>query len=373
MNKWAAAEKYDCNFLCICVLGDRSAVGLSKEMSSQMKLTHCVNAYVANQQDMPSYGQLGCQGFIILDKEHNVVCESTSPFMQFRALAFDHVEALLDSVCAGKPLPEICPGESGVLVDIPEGAPAKLKGARGVCVKLHENTVDFGFMDGPMRGKMMELPKHMVQRVKEDSDDEEMGGSCQPGGACGQGSCGPGIDTSACSKDGSCAKPAGSCGPGGSCETGSCGNGGYKDASAPQKVDGAVLDKCLDLVSVKVPSMDAEHAEIADAFRALAETMSADALEEVLKCMTEHFEHEEALFKEFEFGVHVNEKLSAAKSHADDHKRILGQVHRQLVKLQMAPGAVPAGFVEELLQDFHEHTSRYDVQYAEPLSQKGAK
>mmetsp|Transcript_78673 Transcript_78673/g.138751 ORF Transcript_78673/g.138751 Transcript_78673/m.138751 type:complete len:368 (-) Transcript_78673:96-1199(-) len=367
MNGWAAEGKYDCNFICICVLGDRSAVGLSKEMSNQMKLTHCVNAYVANPNDMPSYGQLGCQGFIILDKEHKVVAESTSPFMQVRNLAFDHVEALLEAVCADKPLPDLCPGESGVVIEVPEGAPAKLKGSRGMCVKLREKTVDFGFMDGPLRGKLMELPKHMVRRLVEDSDEEMEGG-------CSSGACNKGVDTSACSKTGSC--QPGSCDKG-SCAPGAdCGNGGYKavqDASAPQKVDKAMLEKSLDLVSVKVPSMDAEHAEIADAFRVLAQKMSADALEAVLKCMTEHFEHEEALFEEFEFGAHVNEKLSARKSHADDHKRILAQVHRKMVELQMAPSAVPASFVEQLLQDFHEHTTRYDVQYAEPLSQKGAK
>ena len=75
------------------VLGDQSAYSLCKEMSRQMKLTHCVpcewahmsgaevNGFVASASDMPTcasrltphefqrYGQLGCQGFIILDRE----------------------------------------------------------------------------------------------------------------------------------------------------------------------------------------------------------------------------------------------------------------------------------------------------------------
>ncbi|CAE7242489.1 unnamed protein product [Symbiodinium necroappetens] len=58
MNSWAAEGVFDCNFLCICVLGDRSAYGLCK-----------VNGFVESARDMPTYGQLGCQGFIILDKE----------------------------------------------------------------------------------------------------------------------------------------------------------------------------------------------------------------------------------------------------------------------------------------------------------------
>eukprot|EP00435_Cladocopium_sp_Y103_P059991 s115_g21.t1 len=145
MNSWAAGAAYDCNFLCICVLGDRTAYSLCKEMSTQMKLTHCVNGFVASPSDMPTYGQLGCQGFIVLDKEHNVISEGTTPFMQVRALAFQHVEALLNAVCNNTPLPSICPGEMGELIDTPAGT-EKLKGMRGVCIKVDNRKVDFGFM-----------------------------------------------------------------------------------------------------------------------------------------------------------------------------------------------------------------------------------
>tara|TARA_B100000767_G_C19413618_1_gene388995 strand:+ start:224 stop:358 length:135 start_codon:yes stop_codon:yes gene_type:complete len=34
--------------------------------------------------DMPKWGQLGCQGFIVGDSRHSIVCKSTSAFMQAR-------------------------------------------------------------------------------------------------------------------------------------------------------------------------------------------------------------------------------------------------------------------------------------------------
>ena len=143
MNSWAASGAYNCHFLCVCVLGDRGAYPLCKQMSTGSKLTHCVNGFIDNQIDGPSYGQLGCQGFIVLDEKHKVVAESTTAFMQYRDLAFDHVEALLDAVCNGRPPPAVCPGELCELVEAPEQRP-DLKGAKGLCVKVTGSTIHFG-------------------------------------------------------------------------------------------------------------------------------------------------------------------------------------------------------------------------------------
>eukprot|EP00931_Biecheleriopsis_adriatica_P065851 TRINITY_DN40310_c0_g1_i1.p1 TRINITY_DN40310_c0_g1~~TRINITY_DN40310_c0_g1_i1.p1 ORF type:complete len:365 (-),score=72.99 TRINITY_DN40310_c0_g1_i1:102-1196(-) len=364
MNSWAAGAKYDCNFLCICVLGDRSAYGLCREMSNQMKLTHCVNAFVAKPDDMPTYGQLGCQGFIVLDKEHKVVSDGTTPFMQVRDLAFQHVEALLGALCSGLPVPDICPGEQAKLVEAPSGSP-QLKGAMGICVKINGDEVDFGFMDGPLRGRMMRLPKNIVQRLGPEDDEEE----AIPGGGCPESTL---VPARACEND-KCSPGSGTCGPSGACADGTCNPGscgGSGPGSGGYKVDAGFVQQSLDVASVKVPSMDAEHEECANALRQLVDQMSKTALEAVLKCLSDHFAHEEELLKEFDFGAHVNEKLSARKSHCDDHRRILDKVRRQLAA---TADAVPAAFVQEVLQEFHEHTSRYDVQYADHLSERGAR
>jgi hypothetical protein len=68
-----------------------------------MELKHCVNSFIADRAQMPRWGQLGCNGFIMLSSgEQRVLEAATSPFMQVRDLAFRHVEAVLDSELAGQ-------------------------------------------------------------------------------------------------------------------------------------------------------------------------------------------------------------------------------------------------------------------------------
>jgi len=358
MNTWAG--QYDCNFLCVCVLGDPSAYPLAKEMSQEAQLTRAVNGFINNDADMPSWGQLGCKGFIILDAEHRMVADKTPAFMQVKDIAFDHVEAILDALCAKKPVPGILPGDHIVLQQPPQSHP-QLKGALGICVKLCGSTMEFGFIDGPLRGRVLgDVPMAGVTKFDMQSQVKPQGGVDH--GSCGpnKGSCGPNAGN--CGPDG-CGPPSkGKCGPGG-CD----GNGGCDGSGT---IDQTFVDSALTFPSVKVPSMDAEHEECAVAFRSLASSRSRAALEEVFKHLKEHFDHEEALFVKHNFGVHVNENLSAQKSHKDDHTRILDSIHNQLAA---SGDFIPVDYIQGLLQHFNEHTNRFDLMYAEPLSAKGAR
>lgn len=312
-----------------------------------MKLTHCVNGFVDNEEDLPTYGQLGCKGFLVLDAQHRVV----------RDLAFEHVEALLDAVCSNKPLPKVCPGEYVTLVDPPKDKP-EIKGSQGICVKVKDGLMQFGFLAGPLRGRTLELPFSAVSKLAP--------GSCSPS-SCAAGDCSKGGCAEGSCSDGKC-QPGG-CPPGG-CPPGGCPPNGACDAGTG--LDEAFVAASLHLTSVKVPSMDAEHAECAAALQRLASQRTRQALEEVLSCLANHFQHEEALFVQYGFGVHVNENLSAQTSHAEDHGRILAKIRGELSGIAVSQGVL-ASFIRELLQDFHEHTSRYDALYAEPLSSKLAR
>lgn len=375
MDKWAESDKYDCHFICICVVGNRGAVNLAKEMGTENKMSHCVNGFIDNQESMPEYGQLGCQGFIILDAQHKVVSRATSAFMEVRDLAFAHVESLLDAVSAGKPLPAICPGEFCELTAAPPDKPVLL-GKEALCTGFKENLLSLVLTQGSLRGKQIQVPASMVRKLGEmDSCSDEETGSCGQGG-CGPGGCGPG----GCGSGG-CDKP--------NCDPASCGTaGGCNTAvgSPGRRVDESLVNSALQLVSVKVPSMDAEHDECAAALRRLAVEQSHSALLEAMNSLLSHFEHEESLFEDFGYGGHANDRFSATTSHIEDHRRIVSKMQRQLAEgvaalerdaaLEdwLAEGAsVPAELVEEVLKDFHEHTSRYDVQYAEFLSSRGAK
>mmetsp|Transcript_55185 Transcript_55185/g.118593 ORF Transcript_55185/g.118593 Transcript_55185/m.118593 type:complete len:359 (-) Transcript_55185:87-1163(-) len=357
MNSWAAEGKYDCHFLCVCVLGDRSAWNLAREFANEMQLTHCVNGFIDNEADLPTYGQLGCKGFIVLDAEHRVISKGTSAFMQVRDLAFEHVEALLDAVCEQKPLPSLCPGEQVNIIEAPHRT---LIGSTGVCTALGDGMVKVGLMDGPMRGKLVQLPMTAVRKVGLGNSP-----SPSPGGGCATGGC----STGGCDKEGSC-------GTGGAAKcdgSGNCGaEGNCGEAGGGAALDGDFVASSLDLVSVKVPSMDAEHSECAEALRRLATECSGAALQAVIACLSSHFDHEEALFEQFGWGAGANERFSAKKTHIEDHVRILEKLRSQLALLAGPASIVPTGSIREVLQDFHEHTSRYDVQYAEQLSAKGA-
>ena len=51
---------------------------------------------------LPNWGQLGCQGFIILDGQGSVVCKTTPAFMEVEDLAFRYVETILGSLLSSR-------------------------------------------------------------------------------------------------------------------------------------------------------------------------------------------------------------------------------------------------------------------------------
>ena len=129
MDKWAVRYSGSASFLCVGVAGS----GLSAKMGQEMKLANCTNCFIAKDSDMPSYGQLGCGGFIVLDSEHKVVSSCTSAFMQVRELAFKHVEALLDALAEGRAqMPWPCPGELLTVKGLQ--ASPELNGQTAVCI-----------------------------------------------------------------------------------------------------------------------------------------------------------------------------------------------------------------------------------------------
>eukprot|EP00930_Biecheleria_cincta_P045313 TRINITY_DN31245_c0_g1_i1.p1 TRINITY_DN31245_c0_g1~~TRINITY_DN31245_c0_g1_i1.p1 ORF type:complete len:335 (-),score=54.46 TRINITY_DN31245_c0_g1_i1:385-1389(-) len=331
MDRWAGEGKYDCNFLCVCMLADSSASHLSMEFANQLKLQHCINAFIDNHMDAPEYGQLGCGGFIVMDETHNVVSTCTSPFMQVRSLAFAHVETLLDAILAKQPTPQVCPGEFvRILTSDKDTA-----GATAICLQIDKGgSLLLQVLTGAQRQKQIRLAASDVWKLGSESDPEK---------GCHSSECG-----SRCSATGGC-EPVW--------------DDSQKDDSP---VDEDFIASKLSLVSVRVPSMDAEHIECADALRRLAAELSMASLETTLATLSEHFAHEEALFDQHGFGEHADVRFSAKRTHIEDHNRLLEKMRQQL----RSQGPVPSSFVRGLLQDFHEHTSRYDVQYSELLSSK---
>jgi len=113
---------------------------LAETFGKRLKLKHCTISYV-QQADMPKWGQLGCQGFIILDSSGSVACETTPAFMEVESLAFKYVEVVLSALLAKKPIPEVGPGTIVHIKDSPQtpglaGLPAMCispEGSDGKC------------------------------------------------------------------------------------------------------------------------------------------------------------------------------------------------------------------------------------------------
>lgn len=94
MDRWALRYGGSVSFVCICCDGQ----SLAETFGKNMKLAHCFNTVAASN---PKWGQLGCNGFIVLDQRHSVVCKATSAYMQVREKAFKHVETLIDTLLGG--------------------------------------------------------------------------------------------------------------------------------------------------------------------------------------------------------------------------------------------------------------------------------
>jgi len=178
---------------------------LAKEFGMSLKLKHCTISYV-EEADMPRWGQLGCQGFIILGPSGNVVCETTPAFMEVEGLAFRYVEMVLSSLLASKPVPAVGPGMAVHIND----SQLEWHGRLALCLTPENSDGECQVSLG--RGKTLWIKKTSLVARGQDNDcgdsESESESDCEPASA---GECG----ASDCCKN-----------------RGGCGGGGYADSCA---------------------------------------------------------------------------------------------------------------------------------------------
>ena len=106
---------------------------MAQAMRDRMRLSDCIVGYISEDSQMPRWGQLGCNGFIVIDgtPEQNIISKCTSAFMQVRTLAFQHVDVILNSLLNNQPVPSVCPGQFVTLNGLKA---VELNGQVGVCV-----------------------------------------------------------------------------------------------------------------------------------------------------------------------------------------------------------------------------------------------
>mmetsp|Transcript_29994 Transcript_29994/g.56073 ORF Transcript_29994/g.56073 Transcript_29994/m.56073 type:complete len:170 (+) Transcript_29994:160-669(+) len=96
MERWASSAAFQkkVRFLTISVAGPKLADTYTKEY----QFKNVLNGYIERQNDMPTFGQLGCQGFIIFDQAGKMVLPATSAFLDIDQKAFDDVEFQLNTL-----------------------------------------------------------------------------------------------------------------------------------------------------------------------------------------------------------------------------------------------------------------------------------
>ena len=102
MDRWAQQYGDECTFVVACCDG----MQLAQTFASELKLQHVLNVW-CDPRSMPRWGQLGCQGFIVGDGRHSVVCKRTVAFMEVREIAFRHCETLVDALIGKDSAPSL--------------------------------------------------------------------------------------------------------------------------------------------------------------------------------------------------------------------------------------------------------------------------
>lgn len=364
MDRWASLHTA-VNFLCICVIGSDEARQLARSMGQEMKLRHCVNGFVDSEENLPSYGQLGCGGFIVFDKQMQLVAAKTSAFMQVRQLAFKHVEGLLDTLLTGAPAPAAYPGEILTLSGL-KSSP-KLNGQQGVVIGAEGDRLQLALGNGR---QLKVKPENCLR----DGEPADGGGCC--GDACSSADAynkrrrGEIDNSSACDSKGSCDNN-GSCGTRKNCDNGcdnACGTAKEEQEQHEEEDNTEPLQLLQGVASVSVPSMDAEHEECVQLLNELMQQRSTASLQALYDYLQEHFEHEEQLFKQHGFGGGGG-KFSAAESHKKEHERMLRTVQQQLGN---GGQTLSKAFVKSVVEDFVEHAEKYDSKYTSHMVAVGA-
>jgi hypothetical protein len=310
MELWAKAMPA-VQFLCICVESQRVALAFGR----MFQFEKVVNCFIPSRTYMPvGFGQLGCSGFIVVDKKGNFVSRRTRAFLDYGDVAFDHVEELLAEQLRV------------------EAAAAPAATASPVASSVPDAHRSYSFSPGSTAciDEKETLGGSLVTIVRFD-----------PASGCfvvrmqGTSSTDQSFLFRPCSLRPPDATPT-------------------AVADGPTCVVAAPASKVAHYnsfgppPSVGVASMDQEHEACTEALAALLKTPTTVSLQKVLDSLMEHFHHEEALMKEHGFGGSsstdgASSTFSAFASHAKDHQRILTICR---IELERASSCEPAAACE---------------------------
>jgi len=340
MERWANTYRNRAHFLCVGCGGGELAVS----MGSGSKLAHATNAFIEQQSSMPSWGQLGCNGFIVFNSgQQEILTPKTSAFMQVRGLAFQHVECILDAITVGLPLPRVCPGQFVKIRGLQKAA--ELNGQVAICVAAEDSTSGRCTVQVLQGGRKLTVkPVNLVIHDEDNSDAESED------------------DYESADEQ----------------QDSSCGNNGDDNGNSGGCDDNGEVSELNDIASVGVAEMDEQHELCAGALAQLQRTRTVAALEKVLQIYELHFGAEEQLLDQHLYASVKDQAqsggfdadASSRRTHFADHARMIRNIKQQIrsMKSEPADARIAAQFVSQVLRDFEEHADRYDGSYAERMA-----
>ncbi len=310
MQSWAASKRYpNVTFYCINICemeskGRGPVIGKEFAISYQMK--DIINGYFELSKT-PTFGQLGCSGFIFANGDGNVIEKATPAFMQYGPNAFQWVERMLLKYQSGGsnnnsnnselPLDAI-----RVIVKGLKAQP-QLNGLKGFVVRRDTNNND-RFIILLDNGNQISIKSSNFDEVEEDEDDSG-GGSCGGGGGCGTNGirgCSGGPTSGGCCNGNS----GDSCSMEAKCNTNTAPS--TNDTSTPSCSSSACSDDRLQslvnqpMALLNIPSIDHEHTECEEALHTFIQKRTTTALKAFLDILIKHFIHEEELMRDVGFG-----------------------------------------------------------------------
>lgn len=311
---------------------------LTKTFSKRLRLTSCLLAYLEEGHG-PRWGQLGCNGFILLDAEGRVACRKTAPFLEQGEAAFVQAESLLRSLLPLEPARGISAGRH---VELRGLSSPEMNGTRGYVIEKGEAT---SCVILTYRGKRVEANAENVRFLDESEGQEE-------GGEESRQEANPSRKQQ---------KSEGG------------GEGGARSSEAARGTEVAPL---MLIDSVGVAQLDAEHERCVLALSVLNSCPSREAIEAVIEAYRAHFANEEALLDTHLYAGAVeahatggfSADASARRSHFADHARMLSELQQAAQGLTSEESRVPASFVDDTLRSFERHANTYDAAYAERLA-----
>jgi Hemerythrin HHE cation binding domain len=310
---------------------------------------HVLNGYIPGRAYMPvGYGQLGCSGFVISDRQGCFVSRKTNAFLTYGESAFHDVERILDGLVEGNDALAPNAESESLGATLPDAYPYA--------------TGSIAIIDGPVEltGKEAKIlgfdNTHGKFRVELQDDSRDV------------------VSVLPC-----CLAPRASMRPA-TIET--------STSRRPDVASSASLTRIAYPSSVGVDCMDDEHRRCSDAINLLLHAIATKGdegvtpamLRDVLDLLEEHFDHEEQIMRSFPLSSGQGSSgttFSAEDSHFADHARILSlgrsEVERVLSRDEeclegaCGPRRVNPNVVKALARSFVEHAETFDSLYSDHI------